>query len=188
MPGPILDWAQAPTNIEIGAGVGWHAVRYGMENPERRLVAIEHTQEKFAKMQRRVENHPQLQNVYAVHANAIHWMTHFAPLDSAERIFTLFPNPYPKHSQSNKRWHRMPFFERLVDTLKVGGTWTLATNEEFYWKEAEQMLSQHSRLELTERLEYSAAKPAPWGVRTHFEKKYILQGMTCVQLTFRRRS
>lgn len=175
-----------PTDIEIGTGVGWHAIQYGQKHPDRRLVAIEHTTEKFEKFRRRLENHPALTNVHAVHANAVHWITHFVASESIEKIITLFPNPYPKASQSNKRWHRMPFLERLVDSLKIGGTWTLATNEDYYWREAVEVLRSHPRLQLIEMLAYSQNSPPPWSPRSHFEKKYLQRGETCTQLVFRR--
>lgn len=183
-PGAEFWQSTIPTDLEIGAGVGWHAVRYGIEHADRRLIAIEHTQEKFEKLARRLSHHPDVKNVLAVHANAIHWVTHFVPQQSLSRIFLLFPNPHPKGTQSNQRWHRMPFFERLLDSLMPGGTFTLATNEAFYAEEALAVLSANQRLSLVDKRVYSLAAPAPWGIRTHFEKKYLEAGQTCTQLIF----
>lgn len=181
-------WKQStPTDLEIGCGVGWHPITYASENPARRLIAIEHSKSRYQSFQRRWEKHGELENLLPVHANAIHWITHHVPERSIERLFTLFPNPYPKQSQRNKRWYAMAFTERLIGTLKPGGTWTLATNERFYIDEALETLGAHFLLSLVDRKAYSALDQMGQSPRTHFEKKYLLRGQTCYQLIFQRR-
>lgn len=109
-------------DIEVGCGVGLHPIRRALERPERVLVAIEHTRSRFERFARRVSNHRKpeklgnqgLSNLVPVHADAVAWITHFVPARSVERYFFLYPNPYPK------RWHSMPFFGRVLETLKEG--------------------------------------------------------------------
>jgi tRNA (guanine-N7-)-methyltransferase len=187
-PGPDPGYfiSDVPTDLEIGCGVGWHCITHAQNHPERRLIAIEHTAQKYEKFRRRLHNHAGLENVLPVHANAVHWITHYVPPQSVQTLFTLFPNPYPKPSQSNKRWHRMPFTERLIDCLHRGGHWVMATNEGTYATEALEYLSRNGRLKIKDRLLYSLTNPAPWAPRTHFEKKYLLAGHTCTQLVFER--
>ena len=114
--------AAGPVDLEIGCGVGFHPIRYALAHPERRLVAIEHTHEKFMKFARRVENHraggESLTNLFPLHANAIGWVSRLEDRECFERIFLLYPNPHPKAKQANRRWFRMPFMARLLETLK----------------------------------------------------------------------
>lgn len=167
-------------DVEIGCGVGWHAIEYAKNNPERCLVAIEKTSNKFEKFNQRFTNHPQIKNLKPVHANAVNWIaTHLKP-ECVDRYFILYPNPNPKDPQ--KRWFRMPFMRFLLETLKPGGTVTLATNIFEYYKEAKQYNIEVWGLILCEdRTILPNEKP-----RTHFEKKYLAAGQTCYNLVFQK--
>lgn len=176
---PILDPAK-PLDLEIGCGVGLHPIRYAKANPGRQLIAIEHTREKFDKFAGRVAHHPQLTNLTAVHADAIPWITHALANDTIDRLFLLYPNPEPQ--SPNQRWLRMPFFSRLKDVLKTGGTLTLATNIESYFREACDYGQGIWKLEIFHAGPVAKdSKP-----RTHFEKKYLERGEICFDVTFRK--
>jgi tRNA (guanine-N7-)-methyltransferase len=164
-----------PLDVEIGCGVGFHPLRYAETHPDRTLVAFERTVEKFEKFTGRLKNHPELPNLIPIHGDAIPWITHtFAP-ESVDRYFLLYPNPYPKESQRNLRLHMMPFFARLRDTLKQGGSITIATNEEFYASEAREVMREQWGMKLLD----SRVLPLDSKPRTHFEKKYLERGDQC---------
>ena len=44
--------AQQPVCVEIGAGKGKHALLFSGQNPEKQLIAVERTREKFLFMQK----------------------------------------------------------------------------------------------------------------------------------------
>jgi tRNA (guanine-N7-)-methyltransferase len=170
-----------PLDVEVGCGAGFHPLRYATSHPERFLVAIEHTRTRFERFAGRIAHHPALPNLFPVHADAVAWVTHFLPPASVDRYFFLYPNPYPKG------WHVMPFFGRVVETLKPGGTIVLATNEGFYFKEAKEYLVGAWGLEIQSEQELSVAAGLPFGIpRTHFEKKYLARGETCFDLVARK--
>ena len=128
-----------PIDLEIGCGAGYHPILYAKREPERTLVAIERTQTRFARFEGRLVGHPELTNIVPVNADAVRWVTHRVPEQAVERIFLLYPNPYPKKGQANKRWHFMPFMGRLLGALASGGSLALSTNMEFYAEEAEHL-------------------------------------------------
>jgi tRNA (guanine-N7-)-methyltransferase len=164
-----------PLDVEIGCGVGFHPLKYARQNPDRQLIAFERTSEKFAKFSGRVQNHESIPNLIPIHGDAIHWISHsFAP-ESVDRYLMLYPNPYPKESQRNLRFHAMPFFSVLRATLKRGGSITIATNEEFYMREACLVMREQWGLKLVECREI----PLDSVPRTHFEKKYLERGDQC---------
>ncbi len=169
-----------PIDVEIGCGVGFHPLRYAAENPERQLVAIERTKEKFQKFLRRLQNHPSLPNLFPIHGDAIPWITHSFGVGSVHRYFILYPNPYPKERQRNLRFHQMPFFSFLKETLMRGGELVLATNEKFYASEAEALSGEGMVLVEKKIL------PQSFSPRTHFEKKYLARGEECWNLVFRK--
>ncbi|MES2769923.1 MAG: SAM-dependent methyltransferase [Bdellovibrionota bacterium] len=184
IPKPVMQ-VDLPTNfsnldIEIGCGVGFHPIDYAKNNPERLLVAIEKTSEKFAKFLGRLEKHPQIKNVVPVHTNAIWWVAHYVKPQSVDRYFILYPNPYPKDPQ--KRFFEMPFMTYLVETLKPGGIITLATNEKYYFDESLENAQKIFGLKVIEnRIVEKSEKP-----RTHFEKKYLERGETCYNLVLKK--
>lgn len=186
-PGPAADFWDCtdPTDLEIGPGVGWHPITYAKDHPSRRCIAIEHSQARFESFKRRHASHG-LNNLFPVHANAVHWITHHVPAERIERLFILFPNPYPKQGQRNKRWHAMPFREQLVRVLVPGGKLVLATNEAFYAEEAAIMLSHTEGLSLVDKITYSRDHERGKSPRTHFEKKYLQRGETCYELVFQK--
>lgn len=172
-----------PLDIEIGCGVGWHPIQYAKANPDRSLIAIEHTRAKFEKFQSRLSRHPELKNLIAIHADAVRWISHAINDQSVSRYFLLYPNPEPK--AASKRWMRMPFMEKLLATLKPSGELTLATNEQVYFNEALDFAVKAWKLNILEVRTLTKAS-AQISFRTHFEKKYLLSGQTCYDVTFQK--
>ena len=151
--GPFVDFcSRSPLDLEIGCGVGYHPIQYAKKNPSRSLIAIEKTREKFLKFQRRFENSESPSNLLPVQAHAVTWIVQNIRERSLENIFLLYPNPYPKTSQQNLRWHRAPFMGFLLTRLKLGGKLRLATNEEFYRDEAKQFYIEAWDLSCDQRL------------------------------------
>ena len=167
-----------PVDIEIGCGTGLHSIQYARMNPERILIAIEHTHERFGKFARMAEK-ARLPNLIPVHANAISWVAHMVPNHSVERVFLLYPNPNPKDRQRNKRWHAMPFMQCLLECLVPGGELTLATNELFYAQEAFEYFLDCWHLTPRSYLEMCGARDSISECRTAFEFKYLQRGEVC---------
>ncbi len=167
--------------IEIGCGTGLHAQWLALREPSRTLVAIEHTHERFGKFHRRLEKEGCPANLVPVHANAISWITHAVGEAWVDRYWLLYPNPYPKTRDRGQRWHAMPFFHKLLKTLKPGGELVLATNLKWYADEAESHFRSIWGLTVTERRELTLEtfREQRLGPRTAFEKKYLERGEVC---------
>lgn len=170
--------------IEIGPGVGLHPVQYAQQHPQDFIVAIERTTEKFNKFARRAANHPQLNNLYPVHEDAVEWISKNILPNEVDAYFLLYPNPYPKAAQKNKRLMHMPFMQYLITTMHVGATLTMATNMEFFYQEAKQIWQQVPEFELVTDKIITLEKQQLG--RTHFERKYLADGQVCYELVFRR--
>jgi tRNA G46 methylase TrmB len=168
--------------VEIGCGVGLHPIQYAKSNPDAFIIAIEKTREKFLKFKGRLENHPELGNIYPVHASALHWIPQNILQEEVDQYFILYPNPYPKEKQKNKRFMHMPFMDYLLKTLKPGGLLEMATNKEFYYLEARNAMQNEWGMQLVSDM-LVAKNTAP---RTHFEKKYLLRGEHCYNMLFRK--
>ena len=176
MPQVLVD-AELPLMLEIGAGKGKHALSFAQQNPDKHLIAIERTRNKFdafAKLAAQQKS----SNLSAIHADAIAWIVHAIAPNSIECIFILYPNP--EQHNPNQQWLNMPFFEFLLSRLQVGGEVVLATNIEAYMDNAEQQANELWCLPNTRH------KVASDSQRTHFEVKYLARGETCWQLNMRK--
>ncbi|MBT3984145.1 MAG: SAM-dependent methyltransferase [Bacteriovoracaceae bacterium] len=169
-------------DLEIGCGVGLHPLQYCAKHPERFLIAIERTSERFSKFERRIGTHNTPENLLAIRDDAISYITHNLPLNSVNRVFLLYPNPYPKTRHLNKRWHAMPFMRQLKSVLRSGGEIVLATNEKFYADEAKKYMCSYWGFELVEDVELAF----DFLGRTHFERKYLERKQSCYNLIFRK--
>ncbi len=165
--------ASQPVCVEIGAGKGRHALLFSGQNPEKRLIAVERTREKFLCMQKQHGAEGQ-QNLQPVHADAVPWAVHALFPAQVEQLFILYPNPEP-HNPA-QRWLNMPFFEFLLSRLQAGGSITLARNIPDYIAEAQQQLIE------VWKLPFVKEAVAQDSARTHFEIKYLERGELCQQL------
>lgn len=171
--GPALE-------LEIGAGQGLHAVTYSLRNPKKNLIAVERTENRFEQLFRRYVDHGRPANLFPVHADAISLVSHWIHDNSLDRVFLLYPNPYPKAKQANLRWHNMPFTSLLLRKMKPGAQLVMATNILSYKDEAISVLRNTWGLPLV----YADTVTRDAAPRTHFEKKYLERGETCWNLVF----
>lgn len=182
-PQQFFDFAalNGPVDLEIGAGQGLHAIQYCQNHPGRNLIALERTANRFALLESRRLAHPALHGLTIQRADAMAFVAHFVPDRCLEKVFLLYPNPYPKQAQANLRWHRSPFMRFLHGKIKDGGHMYLATNLQWYADEAEEWLCRTSglfKLKARRTLDPSAVP------RTHFERKYLARGESCFDLVF----
>jgi tRNA (guanine-N7-)-methyltransferase len=184
-------WARLPeftlkssaVDLEIGAGVGWHAITYSKSHPDRHLIALEHGRERFQKMHRRWVHNGRPGNLEIYSMGVVPFSCFYLPENSVERIFILYPNPYPKVSQKRKRFHAMPFMKELLKKLKAGGTLELRSNVLAYAQEAlEDYQKQGLRL-LRHELISKVLRP-DFCPETHFELKYFKAGEVLHHLVF----
>ena len=168
--------------IEIGCGVGLHPILWATKNPQSKILAIERTKNKFQKFLGRLTHHPHLQNIYAAHADASQLLPHLFDKPLVDAYYILYPNPYPKTRQKNLRVAYSPLSHFLVQTLKHGGTLTVATNLPWYAEELRIEIPLQHKLSLIEDHVLSTHSVA----RSHFELKYLKRNDLCQNLVFRR--
>ncbi|PIP89556.1 MAG: SAM-dependent methyltransferase [Bdellovibrionales bacterium CG12_big_fil_rev_8_21_14_0_65_38_15] len=162
-------------DLEIGCGAGLHPIQYAIAHPDRHLIAIERTLEKFLKFEKRWKSHECPKNLVPIHDDAISWITHNVANEQLQRVFILYPNPEPKNK--NQRWAHMPFLSHLVDKLAKDAELTLASNIKSYIDECVELFADYG-LKLK-----SLSTPTLPG-RTHFERKYLKDGQDCYNLVF----
>ena len=162
--------------LEIGAGVGLHALTCARQRADINLIAIERTAEKFQKFQQSYLLDP-IANLMPVHADALPWVVHALPPASIGKLFILYPNPEPKNLA--QRWLNMPFFAFLLSRLQANAEIVLVSNIPSYVDEAEQQARTVWQLPVTRHVVTTEQVGAG---RTHFEIKYLARGEPCSEL------
>ena len=168
---------EKPLILEIGAGKGKNALSFALQNPDKHLIAIERTRNKFDAFSK-LATLQDLSNLDAIHADAIAWTVHALKPNSVAKIFILYPNP--EQHNPNQQWLNMPFFEFLLSRLQVGGEIILATNIQSYMDNAEH---QAAKLWCLPNTRYRVPVDSQ---RTHFEVKYLARQEVCWELSIRK--
>lgn len=168
---------EKPLMLEIGAGKGKHALSFAAQNPDKHLIAIERTRNKFEAFSK-LATLQNLSNLDAIHADAIAWTVHAIKPNSLAKIFILYPNP--EQHNPNQQWLNMPFFEFLLSRLQVGGEVILVTNIESYMDNAEHQATKVWCLPSTR------SRVPAISQRTHFEVKYLARQEVCWELSIRK--
>ena len=174
----LMQWKQqnfSSLALEIGCGAGYHPIAWAKKNPDAGIIAIERTQAKFASFQTRLSSH-QLPNIFPIHADARLWLPNQLDTGELKQIFTLYPNPYPKKAQANKRWHRSSLMHLLLNYLQPQGELHFASNEKWLMIEFHQYMVQFWGLQLANSWELLGRKNEAC---SHFEKKYLAAGDVC---------
>lgn len=161
--------------LEIGPGRGdlllWYAATY----PDKRIIGIELNAYRFRKLARRVEKRG-LTNVVLIKANARIVAPKFFTAPKFERIYILFPDPWPKERHAFHRLLSAEYLEMLAKALKPGGEIILATDQKPYVDWVIDNVAQVRSLENSGNPYSPDAGSLPNGEPTLFEQKWREEG------------
>lgn len=122
---------KAPFEVEIGFGNGEYLVRQALLHPERNFVGIEL---EWASIQRGLRKiaRSQVHNVRLMQVNAqVAFERLFRPA-TIDRIYALFPCPWPKQRHSKHRLFSRPFLQLLNSRLTCNGNVHIVTDQTAY--------------------------------------------------------
>lgn len=180
--------AQFPADIrelwmEIGFGGGEHLAAQAQAHPDVGIIGCEPFLNGVAKLLSQIENNP-AQNV-RVHADDARDMFPDVEDGSLDRVFILFPDPWPKTKHHKRRLIQTPLLDDLARMLKDGGEFRFASDHMGYVRWVLSFVLKHPNFE------WIAEGPADWReppegwTSTRYEQK-ALAGDVMVYLRFRR--
>ncbi len=164
------DWRGALI-IDSCCGVGKSTATLAMRFPHARVVGLD-------KSELRVDKHIHYQQhttnyqVFRADVNDFWRLLRQAQNDAAwhiEQHYLLYPNPYPKSAQVQKRWHSgpaMPDLMAIAPKIEVRSNWLLYLQE---FARACELYGKPTRIE----------KVATNEPITPFEEKYLRSGQDC---------
>lgn len=157
--------------LEIGFGGAEHLIAQASRAPETGFIGVEPFIDGVAKALAGVEDHD-LGNVRLLRGDARD-LAERIPAASLDRIYILFPDPWPKKRHWKRRIISQHFVSHLARVLKPGGRLRFATDVSSYQDWALQRFIAEPRLEwLAERARDWRDPPADH-VTTRYEEKKL---------------
>ena len=159
------------TWLEIGFGGGEHMAAQAARNPEVRILGAEPFLNGAASALRHIDERG-LANV-RLHVGDARDLLAALPDASIERVFVLFPDPWPKARHQKRRLVQPETAAQFARVLKPGGALRFATDVESYADWALAVLNAEPQLRWTaERADDCRAAPADH-VTTRYEEKRL---------------
>ncbi len=171
--------------LEIGAGSGTFATALGQIYPDWLGIALERCRMRGTRLAKRVERLG-TKNVLGLRGNAIATFMRDIPPQSLDRIYILYPCPWPKNSQRKNRWYLHSIMPQMVQSLKPGGWIYWASDQEFYIREAAWISENVYKMKTLAHgplapNQYNEVEKFPLG-RSKFEADFLQRGQPCHEL------
>jgi len=159
-----------PLVFDSGCGTGLSTVRLAQRHPNCLVIGIDQSEDRLGRRDKSIVP----DNCALVRAQAEDiWRLALKAGWHLDRHYLLYPNPWPKKSQLQRRWHGHPVFPTL---LALGGRLELRTN----WKIYAQEFTEVIRLATATVVSVS---PLAGEDLTPFETKYREQGEQLWQIS-----
>jgi tRNA (guanine-N7-)-methyltransferase len=184
---PFALFARRPQNLalEIGFGSGEHLAELAARHPEAGFIGCEVFENGIARLVARIERE-RLDNI-RIFADDARLLLAALPPASLDRVFILFPDPWPKARHKKRRLVSAETLDRLALIMVDGGELRLATDDRDYLSRMLEAGTAH------EDFAWLARRPQDWRERpsdwpsTRYEEKARAAGRMPAFLRFRRR-
>jgi tRNA (guanine-N7-)-methyltransferase len=177
---PDVLGGDAPVWLEIGFGGGEHLAHQAALHPEVQFIGAEPFVNGVAKLLAEIERRS-LCNV-AIHDDDARYLLPLLPPASLERIYLLYPDPWPKARQNKRRFVNSENLAEMARVVKPGGLFLFASDIADYVDWTLSNVAAAGAFRLVSR---SHAPFDDW-VRTRYEAKAIREGRIPQYLAFRR--
>jgi tRNA (guanine-N7-)-methyltransferase len=164
--------------LEIGFGGGEHMVHQAAANPAVSVLGAEAFLNGVAKALAHVEE-AGVTNV-RIHYGDARALLEALPDHCLERIYLLYPDPWPKERQKKRRFVNAANIQHFQRLLKPDGSFLFASDIEDYVTWTVQHVATHGRFVLKSQ----SAVPFENWQQTRYEAKAIREGRKSHYLTF----
>ena len=187
LPWPV-DWDAAfggprPLILEIGFGYGQFLMHLARQRPDAGVIGLEVANRCLTAVEQAVARQ-QIANVRLIHSPAHTALHHlFTPAALAE-VHVNFPDPWFKPRHSHRRLMQRDTLDLIVNRLRPGGAFFLATDIRDYAEMSAALLADTPGL--------ANLLPGPWAsalpgrIVTRYEEKARRQGRACYYFAYRR--
>lgn len=167
-----------PNILDIGCGKGKFLLNYAVENKDDNILGIELRTEAIDWINLIIEGE-NIENARAIWYSVVNGLN-FIEDSSIDKIFYLFPDPWPKTRHVKRRAFTLDFIEMCYNKLKEGGKLYLATDVDYVNNYQLKLLNQFSKIKievLTDREKWNF--PITNKERFCFEKEIEVYRAVC---------
>ena len=164
--------------LDIGFGGGEALIELAAARPDEAIMCVEVHTRGVANVLEAIDDNGWIQ-IRVVEADVLELLPR-VPLQSLASVRMFFPDPWPKYKHRNRRLARPDVVMQIVDRLRVGGTWHVATDIEEY---AQQVIGAAAG---DDRLSGGVVPRPSWRPSTRYEQRGLAAGRTAVDLIFER--
>lgn len=164
--------------LEIGFGGGEHLAHQAALNPDITILGAEPYLNGVAKLLSEIELRA-LQNV-RVHYGDARVLLESLPVESFERIYLLYPDPWPKERQKKRRFVSPENLVQIFRVLKPSGQFWFVSDIEDYVIWTQELVDQHGGF----HAEGDATVPFENWTRTRYEAKAVREGRSSSYLRY----
>ncbi len=191
LPAQLFDPLPERLFLEIGFGGGEHLAWQAAHHPEAGFIGAEYFITGVATLLGHLQEARQQSGATAplrLYIGDVRDLLERLPDAVFDRIFILFPDPWPKRRHHKRRLIQWETLDLLARVLKDGGELRFATDDPGYLSWALQRFSDHPAFA------WQVAGPADWRRRdddwpaTRYEEKALKAGRRPAYLRFLRRS
>ena len=166
LPSPVL-----PLWLEIGFGGGEHLAHQAGLHPEVQFIGCEPYVNGIAGLLSHIEEH-KLNNI-RIYSDDARDLINSLPDNSLERVFILYPDPWPKTRHHKRRIISREFLDSLTRVMKPDAELRLATDSADYATWMLERLLAHKNFKWTAKTcEDWLNPPAEW-ISTRYEQKAL---------------
>ena len=178
--------AGRPVWLEIGFGAGEHLAAQAECHREINFIGCDVFENGIAKLLERIERR-RLDNIRVFNQDA-RLLIETMPTASVDRVFILFPDPWPKRRHAKRRIISRDTLDSLAAIMKDGAELRVATDDRDYVCWIIERLTNHPAFEwLARRRTDWRERPADWPP-TRYEEKALAARRLPVFFRSRRRA
>lgn len=182
VPGEMFSFEPHRVNLEIGFGGGEHLASIALNHPDDAFLGCEPFVNGVAKLLASVEQND-IQNI-RIHMGDARNLLFRLPDGSLDRVYILYPDPWPKTRQKKRRFISSETIKELARVLKQGGELRFATDIDDYTAWTFRTILSVGTFEwLNPHYEQWSNPWAGW-TQTRYEEKAIQEGRSPVYLIF----
>lgn len=179
-PGPL--W------LEVGFGGGEHALAQVRAHPEATLIACEVFENGICSLLSALvpeggESEASLPRNLRLWTDDARVLLRSLPDGCLDRLFLLFPDPWPKARHAKRRFVHPAMLALLARLLKPGAEWRVASDDPTYQAWVRDVMAAQTLFVVTEAV---ATRPDGWPP-TRYEAKALRAGRQPLYWVFRRR-
>lgn len=171
--------------LEIGPGRGDFLLSLAESLPDKQVVAIEMGKWRYSKLIPRIEKQG-ITNITLANGNAGIIVPRLIPDAVFEKVYILFPDPWPKRRHIPHRLLSVSFIAEIARIMKPDGNLYLATDFQPYAEWITKQVRQVPALSSLGTPHYTTVDAIDYYKTTVFEEKWRGMGRTIFYMRYRK--